>query len=882
MDLFSNIHANTTIVTPNRRLSATLFKQYNQYQLSKDRTCWERLDVLPLTNWIERLWHAYCAFTIEVTPLILTAQQEHVLWEEILSQSPANETLLQLSATAELAKSAWNILKQWRVKPASELFDLTDDSRAFQHWAGQFEQQCKDNHWLDTACLFDLVCEKIEKKSIPLPKQLILIGFTEYTPQQKYLFSLCESLDTNITYSCGSMAGKNQTLKRIRLTDEEAEINHMARWAKSLFQQRHPFSIGCVVPHLEKVRDHILYTFTHVFSLEKTLTLDPTTLPFNISAGKSLAAYPIIHAALQWLSLNVQTLSHEELTQLLHSPFIGDADNERIQRAYFDSHLRHMNMSVPSLNTLMQPDAKINLMKTCPQLGKRIDAYVRYFNEKEKTHSPSGWVPIFIELLTILGWPGERSVNSHEYQVIQRFLELLNEYALLDHILPSQTYQQALHYLKRLANKTIFQVQTPEAPIQILGLLEAAEIPFDYVWVMGLDDTTWPPAARPNPFIPHRLQKTLNMPHANAERELIYSMKLTEQLKQNSTYCIFSHAEKNLDCELRPSSLITSMDEITVKELTLSEVIFADQIIFHSRDLEYIKDDQAPSIMENEEIHGGVNIFKQQAACPFKAFSDIRLHARKLASFKIGLRPEERGTLVHNVLERIWQSLKNSDTLINMDPKELTDLIHQCSIEAIEHMTGKKIKSTRYLFLEVLRLETLMAGWLAIEKNRPAFKVISQEKKQTAIIGQIPLTLRVDRIDELMDGTQLIIDYKTGKDNQIKYWFSKRPDEPQLPLYCLIKPEQTVGIAFAQIHPDLLTFKGMSKRDINIPSIIPIVKVNDAENRHWEEQIEHWRALLDQLGNEFYQGKAEVNPKEDETCQYCDLQALCRIHDYDK
>lgn len=879
MDLFSKIGANTTILTPNRRLSATLLKKYNHDQREKGNVCWQRLDVLPLTNWIERLWTEYCASHIELTPLILTPQQEHVLWEDILNQSPINDALLQLSETAELARSAFSILKQWRVNSDHDAFTQTEDSLAFQSWCQHYEKQCEDNNWLDSHRLFDLVCEKIAKKHIRVPDQLMLIGFTDYTPQQKYLFSVCTSLHTKIIYSSELLTNNNKTLKRIGLTDEETEIYSMARWAKTLYQQSPSFNIGCVIPHLEKVRDKILHIFTHVFSRDKTFTVDPTILPFNISAGKTLATYPIIYSALQLLSLTTQTPSHDDITHLLHSPFIGDAENERIQRAHFDSRLRQTNQTFYSITQLLHTNEKISLTKTCPKLAKRIVDYLQYFTTTKKSHPPSAWVAVFMDLLTILGWPGERSVNSQEYQVIQRFLELLNEYQSLDQVLRSQTYQEALHYLKSLAGKTIFQIQTPDAPIQILGLLEAAEIPFDYLWVMGLDDTTWPPSAKPNPFIPHPLQKSLNMPHANAERELIYSMQLMTQLKQHSKHSIFSHALKNADSELRPSSLIMNIPETTMDELNFHEEVSAPHIIFQSRNLESMMDDQAPSIMDHEEIKGGVAIFKQQAACPFKAFSEIRLHAKKLESLKIGLRPEDRGTILHKALEKIWRSLKNADNLMNMPAHELTSLIHQCSTDAIEQTLGKKINDTRYLFLERQRLEKLLSDWLAIEKNRPPFNVISQEKEHSTIIGNISLTLRVDRIDEFSDGSKLIIDYKTGKNNPIKYWFTERPEEPQLPLYCLLDPDQVIGIAFAEIHPEQLTFKGISKTDINIPSITPIFKVNYANNCQWDQQIANWKIILHQLGNEFYQGKADVNPKEDETCHYCHLQALCRIHE---
>jgi ATP-dependent helicase/nuclease subunit B len=870
MDLFSHLDpTNTIIITPNRRLSPTLLKQYNQFQLAQNHTCWETLIVLPITTWIEQLWQQYCASTLQIPPLILTNQQEHILWEEILQASPTHATLLQLAETADLAKSAWGLLKQWRVDPNQPDFLRNEDSKAFQVWAQLFQKKCQENNWLDTYSLFDLICEQLSQKKLTLPQQLIFTGFTEYTPQQQFLFSICASLNIKITHTSPSIPSEKHLLQRLGLPDEEAEIYSMARWAKSLYQQSNHYRIGCIVPHLEKSRDKILHTFATVFSDEHTLTLDPTTLPFNLSAGKSLTSYSIIHSALLLLNLFTQSFTKEDIQHLLHSPFLGDAENERIKRAHFDNYCRKKNITC-DFN---------HLEKLCPKLAKRIADLRNYQSTLNELYTLSQWTTIFVDQLTILGWPGERSVNSQEYQVIQRWLALLNEYQSCDFLLQRQTYHQALHYLNRVATKTIFQIQSPEAPIQILGLLEAAEIPFDYLWLMGLNDATWPPAAKPNPFIPQRLQKTLNMPHASAERELIYSKQLTQQLKNSSPYCIFSYPLKNADNELRPSALITHIKEISYEELILSSLTLPANILFQSKDLEFLQDEQALPIMQNEKIRGGTTLLKLQAACPFRAFAEMRLHAQPEEPQRLGLRPQDRGSIVHKALERIWHTLQNSHQLTQMDPPELLSLIQKCATDAIETITHKKTNETRYLSLELQRLKTLLLDWLHQEKQRSPFKVIAQEQEYQTTIGNIPLTIRIDRIDELEDGSHFIIDYKTGKNNHIKHWFSQRPEEPQLPLYCLVNPDSTVGIAFAEIHPDQLSFKGISKKEMDISAIIPISKVEYANQRTWEDQQQEWQKDLNTLSNDFYQGNAAVNPKQQESCQYCQLQPLCRIYE---
>jgi ATP-dependent helicase/nuclease subunit B len=861
-----------------------LLKKYNQLQASENKVCWASLDILPFSSWIQRLWQAFALARIEKNSFLLSAQHELVLWEEIIKKSSVNESLLQLSETAELAKSAWDTLKQWQVNLSDPALQTTADSSVFLEWAEQFQQLCVKNNWLDTNSLIERTSKKIQQKLLKLPLQIIMIGFTEFSPQQKHLLSCCEQAGSKVIYHENQPNKEPLSLQRISLADEDTEICTMARWAKALLEENQlkktDVIIGCVVPHLEKIRDHLASIFAEVFSKDKHFNLDPTCLPFNISAGKSLAAYPIIHAALQLLNLCTETITIEVISSLLRSPFIGEAEHEQACRAQFDSRLRSANIMHTSLSDLINPSIKPNLVKSCPHLAKRIEKFMTALRHKPNKLSISHWLNVFLKLLALLGWPGERSINSHEYQIVQRWLELLQEYQAFDMILPPTNYSNALHYLIRLTKKNIFQPQSVDAPIQILGILEAAELPFDHVWIMGLDDMTWPASAKPNPFIPYRLQKALNMPHATADKEFAYSKKLTEQLQQSARNCIFSHAIKNAECEFRPSPLTKHAPEIKLAQLTLSSFISPAQHILASRMIELLQDEQAPAISTKEKMPGGTAIFKQQAACPFKAFAEIRLQAKPLESPTLGLRAQDRGKIIHRALEYIWRIILTSAKLAEYDNLAIEQLLTACISQAIHTVTGKEPAHSRYLSLEADRLQNLLWHWMQLEKNRPPFKVIQLEEESTVVIGNLTIQLRVDRIDELAEGGQLIIDYKTGKNNQIKYWFGNRPEEPQLPLYCTTGFQNTLGIAFAEISADSLTLKGISKKNLGIASIKLINEIKYNEHRLWDEQIQVWQSVLEKLANDFYQGHAQVQPKQaEETCRHCHLHPLCRINE---
>ncbi|MEO8400468.1 MAG: PD-(D/E)XK nuclease family protein [Gammaproteobacteria bacterium] len=883
IDLY--IGPNTTLLTPNRRLSAALLKQFYASQCKKNKTSWKSLDILPLQSWLQRLWKEATTKRISAAPLLLSTNQEIILWEEILRQSPENDYLLQLTATAELAKSAWELLKLWQVNINDDSLQLTEDGLVFQQWSLKFQKTCKKNNWIDIHSLPEVVSEHLKNQDITPPQKIIMLGFTEISPVHKNLLTTCQALGTEIIYHTEPLNTMSR-VKKIGLTDEETEIRIMARWAKATYDaacDKRPYLIGCVIPRLESLRNSVLQIFSETFAENNTFTLDPTLLPFNISAGKSLASFPIIHTALQLLRLNEEHIPIETISSILRSPFLGEGEMEQLRRAYFESRLRSANVTLISLKKLIAPNEAYSLPAVCPALAKRIKNYLQFFQTFKKNQPISEWIKSFISLLTQLGWPGERSLNSEEYQVTQRWLELLTEYSTFDHILQPVKYVTALNYLAQLSAKTIFQPQTPETPIQILGVLEAVDLPFEHLWVMGFDDSNWPAAPKPNPLIPQRLQKKLQMPHATVERELTFSKQLTSQLKQTATHIIFSYPEKNEDADLRPSSLLNEIEETTLPLLSLAQFETPAQKVFAEQQLELLDDEVAPAITNAEDVRGGTHIFKQQAACPFKAFSELRLHARRLETPTIGLRAIDRGNIVHKALELIWQTVKDSDGLKNLSPIELDNIIHMHAEKAIHNTlaitSDEGFSNQRYLLLELQRLKKLLIDWLKIESQRPDFKVILQEHEINDTIGDIPIKLRVDRIDELSDGTHVIIDYKTGKHNQIKDWFGERPDEPQLPLYCILN-EKTASIAFGQVHPDEMGLIGISHRNINIKSIKTLAETNYPKVKLWNLQLEEWKKTLENLGNDFKQGIAHIDPKDiNQTCSTCKLQTFCRIHE---
>lgn len=874
---FAALNTDSVVLTPNRRLSATLHKQYQQYQLASQLLAWQTPSILPVTSWAQTIWNEYTYQ--EPSPyLLLNTVQEQYLWETILLKIPENEHLLQISETADLAKSAWGLLRQWQVDINHPSFSSSLDYTALQHWIKEFQSICKNNHWIDIASLPDFLIRHIEAGDIIAPKHIILFGFTEYSPQLKNLLHICELGGSQITYA--NLSEEHAIGKRISLTDQECEIQTMARWAKLKLKNNHTATIACVIPSLDKIRDRVVQVFSEVFAEDGTYTINPQHAPFNISAGKSLTQYPLINTAFHLLSLYKKNISSEAFSYILATPFIGEAEVERIKRAHYDRLLRKHNKTNIQLNHITNEGDVLALTKFCPQLANRINAFVTLLHDAQQTLTYSEWAQYFTELLTALGWPGERSLDSEEYQLAEAWINLLREYMTLDHVAKPISLNKALHMLQKMAKNSIFQPKSPEAAIQVLGVLEAAALPFNHLWVTGMDDVAWPPQPKPHPFIPKVLQRELQMPHATAERELMFCEILINQFKQSTNDLIISHAEQNQSLELQPSPLIRDIPTLHIENLQLEDYTSPSEKIFQTRKIESISDEIAPRVTDLETIRGGVSVIKQQALCPFKSFSEWRLHAHDFETPLPGLRAKDRGNIIHKTLEIIWNELKDHATLISKNENELNDLLSKSIDTALITTPHSHSEFTQYLALEKQRLHKLLNEWLQIEKAREPFVILKNEKAVSFTLGELPLTIKIDRIDELADGRKFIIDYKTGKNNEINTWFTDRPEEPQLPLYALLDPDQTFGISFAQVHTGEAMFKGVSETAMGMSGIKLIPEIKKSTALSWAEQLTQWSAVLTQLSQDFYCGDAKVDPKDPpKTCDWCSLKPLCRIHE---
>jgi ATP-dependent helicase/nuclease subunit B len=882
-DLLNILDRGVTVITGNNRLAAHTRQCYEKSAMVKGREVWPTPQILPWTIWLQNIWEdAVVSGVLPVPHLLLTAQQEQYVWKDIIATSMSEHPLQQEAGTARQAQQAWELMQAWQLQPDAATFNYNSDSATFLQWTMAFESRCRANDWLSASRHSDEILRSIKEGKLADPGELALLGFDELSPQQQSLLNAFATSGCEVNWL--QLAGKKNKAVRIGCTNGREEALTIARWVRQRLEKNPQMNIGVIVPELSLQRKIIVQAFDDVLVPHALYPGNQSVArPYNLSLGLPLSSYPIINTALRALSLLERTFSLEDAGKILRTPFIAGWEQEASARALLEGHLREASELQLSLKTLRYHASQTGKAYACPLLVSKLDAWQELSQKQPRSNTPGQWAENFANLLNVLGWAAGRSLSSEEYQATEAWRDLLLSFAALEPVTGAMTTFTAIAQLRHLAGERTFQPQTGVLPVQVLGLLEASGLQFDALWIMGLHDGIWPPSPRANPFIPLLLQRKLALPHSSEERELEVSQRITRRMLASANEIIVSYPQRNGDEMLRTSPLIADLPPIDIEALQLHPSPTWCERVHDSADLVTLDTDVAPPLA-GEETRGGSSVFKYQAACPFRAFAELRLGARPLAQAEIGLDAMARGSLIHSVLEKVWTVLGTQQKFLEMDNTQLKKLIATSVEEAIAAIAYRypQTLTGRFREIEHERICRQLSEWLELEKQRPPFHVVEKEMKHEVVAGGVRVNLKVDRIDKLEDDHLLVIDYKTGEVNAAQ-WFGERPDEPQLPLYSMAVKGDIAGVLFAQVRAGSMAFKGVTQSESLIAGVKSFEKLQQTkELGSWIKVLDQWRDTMENLGKAYRNGDAWVDPKKyPHTCDttYCELKPLCRINE---
>lgn len=879
-----------TVVAPHERAARAVRAEWDREQQAAGRKTWATPTVLSWRSWTTELWRRLQVEGLaELT--LLNGTQEQRLWAGVLEASE-QRSAAAISRLVLRCIEAHRRLESY-VGDARQRSVQNAAGRPLSDWLRQVGDRCRREHLLLAAELDRAVAARLDARLLAtLPsRELNVFGFDELTPAQG---ALCAAWNraggawSSVTLGTANAAGSS-----VAAATEEDELRRFAQWASARLRGAADTRIALVVSDLHEQRGEIEASLREAFA---ALDLPGTSHPLMLSErplaefslGRPVAREPLVRAALDLLRWTQAPLPLLSITRLLLSPHLADPRGHRPAletRTELDRKLRR--------TTRLRPEASVaEVVRICNELGLSpatpiwqslralLDSPLAP-SARETEHElrpASGWVADIRSTLANAMW--NHGASSYTYQLRRRWEALLDEVATLDLLQPGVSLSGLLMALEERARETVFAPESHDAPVQVLGPLEAAGQVFDALWVMGCSHLQWPPVRGTSPLLPLALQRETGAPGADRQRERQWATLLTTRLASSAPEVVFSFARHSR--EGAEQHLFPLLEGLHLPALFLAPT---STNATPRVPVERFSDTAPLAALPSSAVEGGARLLQLQAACGFRAFAELRLRAQELEHRLLGLDARERGTAVHAALDALWSELQTQERLLSLAPDERSRVLD----EAVEHgmrsavaQAGENGWEAHFLDVQRVRLRRLLEAWLAREGERTPFSVLGREVVLERVpVGPLQLSVRIDRLD-LVDGHHVLLDYKTSKNNAGS-WHGERPEQPQMLLYATLAaaghlaefPEAALGaLAFANV----VSGSAMSMSGLQQEGSALLALGNRRNERDLAREVTRWTEVVNRLASEFAAGDARVDPLNyPSTCQHCAQRLLCRL-----
>lgn len=351
------------------------------------------------------------------------------------------------------------------------------------------------------------------------------------------------------------------------------------------------------------------------------------------------------------------------------------------------------------------------------------------------------------------------TLSSREYQAIDTLKKHLQDAQNLSSLLGLLDFHIAMNLLSQLLENIIFQPQSLQSHKMILGLLEAAALPWDAIWLIDSDHTRFPQSLELDPLLPFDLQERFDYPHSSFKKERGYLNGILKRLQSQTREKIILSFYKSL--EHLPSFIINDIFPGHYQSPSLSRFKKNKEIF------SFI----TPKSPKTSDVLS-VSIIDAFSRCPFYGF------ARSLKA-----------------LQRVTEA----DNHPYIDPRYYGNLVHRM----IQNSLGSAALPYDDLpFPEDWILAHYMHWKSRLELCKLPYKHFDIEQS-FEYAGPRGWRL-IGRMDLYHSESRLIIDIKSTFQS-LGDWLRENPKSWQGPIYALAKDASTLGVL--SIQKDLLVYQ---------------------------------------------------------------------------
>lgn len=296
--------------------------------------------------------------------------------------------------------------------------------------------------------------------------------------------------------------------------------------------------------------------------------------------------------------------------------------------------------------------------------------------------------------------------------------------------------------------------------ISILGLLEARLLPFDRVILAGLNEGVWPAAADPGPWLSRGMAIALGFePEERRQGQAAHDFEMA----LGAPEVVLAYATRIGTAPALPSRLLQRLETFAGEDAGKAMRALGDAYLFEARAL-----DAVASVMPaSRPVPAPPASIRPRSLAVTDIEKLIRSPYELYAKYVLGLRPleplgadsgaSERGKLLHAVMERMVRA-----GIDPRDPQARDRLIAEADAVFARRETDAARRAVLLRRLTVQASEVL--DYEAARFDKVAERNVEVDGRMAFDVEGTEFILRgrADRIDEMVDGSFEIIDFKTG------------------------------------------------------------------------------------------------------------------------
>lgn len=862
-------------ITATERLSRNLHRLFRLRSIESMARGWEQPHIASLNSWIDLQWG-------ESFPERFPAAEipRMKIWKHLVEHLPPPEPVRAQFPLLSLLDRTYDILTRHKIDP-TEGRPSTDLVQWRREVCRAFRDALAGEGLFHPGELPVLLCTTLKESSSFLPSGISICGFEFPAPVEKDLFCVLSQI-AKVEYAPFPFK-EAARVSAFALPTPEEEIAFLGRNLVEDAGRIPLHRIGVIVPDLHK------YTGKLETMLEDLLGETPAgdSHWFNITLGSSLSELPLFLFSLLPFRFALEGETREALVAMILSPYYGRWKGRRHVLARADRIWRSRGIR----------RGLEYLKKTLAETDRDLHDFIfgdpafllngKYNNRKE---AGGFWIDTLLEIWKALDFPvisdeGDRLAWRHLQETIKDISSYLSESRL--------TARDFLEWVIHAASgKTTGREAAEDAGIQIMGLIESRGLDFEKLYILDMNDRSFPRPVRPLPLL--ESEERFRVQGGTSESQYDFAKVAFDRIVHSTGNAVLLRAEWEESKLLTPSpfwpecatkasfNIWTDPDPAWLRAPWLASA-FHGLASQESTDEVIAQGGEEPVILPAPPKYLSPSGLKTALMCPFQFLVQGILKIEPLEEISLPPAPLERGNLLHRIFAEFTEKMRRYDSEEEKWRDEAGPVLEKCVDQALAPLSASphwKIERDRLLGSPHCAPPGLLRAWLEneMEHRSEGWRCIAEETDFSGITidgCSLPLSGRIDRIDYHEEEGLLCLDYKTGKIPP-KADILSNFTEPQLPVYLLVlgmlrlpgvkeahgRNEKKTAACYLQIK---------SAKELRYNRIDRI-----------EESLERWREIISAVASRLLLGDFTPSPyplspvrEKERICAHCAFRTLC-------